>query len=106
MADTGGDDARVIPVRRAVPPSELKGRCRRVLAAWHRLLQGAANHFIPGSQQPVAVRMPTGTGRTGRAWRDFAAGAAPVKDIEAVWARIKSHAREEFHTKTGLPFRY
>lgn len=29
-----------------------------------------------------------------------------MSDIDAVWARIKRHAREPFHTKTGLPFRY
>lgn len=27
-------------------------------------------------------------------------------DIEDVWSRIAAHARELFHTKTGLPFTY
>lgn len=27
-------------------------------------------------------------------------------DIEDVWSRIRAHAQELFHTKTGLPFTY
>jgi hypothetical protein len=57
----------------------------------------------------VAVRLPTRPGRVGRARRNRPAGAARIRtdeDIEAAWARIRSQAREEFHTKTGLPFRY
>lgn len=61
----GGDNARVIPVRRAVPPSGVAGRRRRVLATRHRLLSRDAHHLLPGSQQQVAVRVPTRPRRTG-----------------------------------------
>jgi len=33
-------------------------------------------------------------------------GGYPVIDIEVVWTRAKRHAKEPFHTKTGLPFSY
>ena len=29
-----------------------------------------------------------------------------VRDIHVVWERIRTHADEEFHTVTGLPFTY
>ena len=29
-----------------------------------------------------------------------------MSDIDLVWTRIKHHAKEPFHTKTGLPFSY
>ena len=72
-------DARVIPVRRQIPPTEF-GRCgRSMLTARRRLLPGDADHLLPGPPQQVAVGLPARARRVGRARRNRPAGAARIR---------------------------
>ena len=74
----GAAHARVIPLRREVPPIELGGCRGSLFVARPDHVPGDAGHIVSGRLQLLAVRLPARARRTGRPRRDRAGSVRRV----------------------------